>query len=273
VIDAIGFDAGAGGLANGDAARNLGGAQLNVGSNPGAASGAADTGGSNGSNTIAIVQRKSNSVGYDAKFGDVAVSARYSMLGTNDATGPGVAAPGGENSSRTLELAANYKVGKLTLGAGYETASFRATAEAAGQFAFDDRFQVVGGYDFGVAKVGASFARNSIETSGAVSAAAGSTNPPGVDKSGNELALSVTAPLTQISPKASLVANYAQRDLIGLANTATNFNGKRTQWAYGVRYDLSKRTQGYAMYNYTDASDKTINNEARSVIVGVRHNF
>jgi len=281
VIDPIGYDTGAGSLANADDARNLSGLGNNVNA----------TGAAVGTNTLQVIQRKSNSVGYDVKAMGVDVSARFTLGSPNN----GVAAPNnataainstsatavGENDTRSFELAANYKMGALTLGAGYEKA-FLSTAARAATFngngtgltaeagtAFDNRVQLVAGYDLGFAKIGGLYARNKIDAAAL----------PNDDRSGSEFALSATVPLTMLSPKASFVANYAERDLIGIARPAagavgpTNFDGKRSQYAYGARYDFSKRTQVYALVNYTDASDKTNGNEARSFIAGVRHNF
>jgi predicted porin len=276
VMDFVGYDTQANAfvMANG---RNLGAytaGTSNAGSNGAIA---ANTGGvlapnssnSTGQNdsTFAAVQRVSNAFGYQVKLGNVDVQARLALNGPNDVV-PGNTGATGENNARNFEAVANYKLGKLTLGGGFEKASYSkvvaSTApvtEANAKAAFDSRFQAVAGYDFGVAKVGALFARNRIDATTA-----------GRDDSGNEYGLSATLPLT---PKADLVANYGRRDLltndpITAANPA---NAKRTQAAIGARYNLSSRTQAYAVYNRTDSNDKISNNEVKTIAVGLRHNF
>jgi predicted porin len=247
VLDLVGYDAQANAfvMANG---RNLGaGATVN---NSGVRS--------QDDSTLAAVQRRSNAIGYQVKLGDVDVQARLAMLGgANDATTGGV----GENNARNFELAANYKTGALTLGGGLEAASYSKTAatgvtDTAAEALFDQRLQGVIGYDLGFAKVGATFARNEI-----------TPTVVGAEKTGNEFGLSGTLPL---SPKAALVANYGTREL--LTNTAAA-QAKRTQYALGARYDLSKRTQLWTTFNRTDADDKIAGNEVKTVTVGVRHNF
>jgi len=256
VIDLVGYDANANAfiMANG---RDLGaGATVNN---------AAVT--SQADSTLAAVQRRSNAIGYQVKLGDVDVQARLAMLGgANDGgsttTGATAVNGTGENNARNFELAANYKMGALTIGGGLETAQYSKTAlagttEAQAKALFDQRLQAVVGYDFGMAKVGATFARNEIEPTAA-----------GADKSGNEFGLSGTYTL---SPKAALVANYGSREL--LTNTLPNADAKRTQYAVGARYDLSKRTQLWTTFNRTDPSNKVNDNEIKTITVGVRHNF
>lgn len=252
VIDAVGYDAGSNALimANG---RNLGTATPSV-NNAATVSGASET--------IAAVQRRSNAFGYQVKLGDVDVQARLALAGgTNDAV-PGNAGGTGENNARYFELAANYKMGALTLGGGLEKAAYSKTAaagvtEAQAKGLFDQRIQGVVGYTIGDLKLGASLARNEIDPT-----------VGGADKSGNEFALSGTYAL---SPKAALVANYASRDL--LTNAVPVVDAKRKQAAIGARYDLSKRTQLWTTFNRTDPSDKASNDEVKSLTVGVRHNF
>lgn len=230
VMDFVGYDTQANAfvMANG---RNLG--AYTSGTSNAASNGAiaANTGGAlapNSSNstgqndsTFAAVQRVSNAFGYQVKLGDVDVQARLALNGPNDVV-PGNTGGLGENNARNFEAAANYKLGKLTLGGGFEKASYskvvsdvtsgvNPVTEANAKSRFDSRFQAVAGYDFGVAKVGALFARNRIDATTA-----------GRDDSGNEYGLSATVPLT---PKADLVANYGRRDLltndpIGVANPA-----------------------------------------------------
>ncbi len=275
VMDFVGYDTQANAfvMANG---RNLGTYTLgtSTGTNGAVAPNIGGTLAPNSSNstgqndsTFAAVQRVSNAFGYQVKLGDVDVQARLALNGPNDVV-PGNTGATGENNARNFEAAANYKLGKLTLGGGFEKASYSKVVsstsnviEANAKAAFDSRFQAVAGYNFGVAKVGALFARNRIDATTA-----------GRDDSGNEYGLSATVPLT---PKADLVANYGRRDLltndaIGANNPA---NAKRTQVAFGARYNLSARTQAYAVYNRTDSNDKISNNEVKSLTVGLRHNF
>lgn len=270
VIDFVGFDAGNNAfmMANG---RNLGaftnGAQIaSLQGNQTIAPNSAGTTSQNDS-TFAAQQRVSNAVGYQVKMGDVDVQARLALNGANDGVTPNTpSTAGGENNARNFELAANYKLGALTLGGGFEKAGYSknvnaATTEQAANALFDSRIQGVVGYDLGFAKLGASIARNKIDATTA-----------GRDDSGTEMGFSATVP---VNPKTAIVANYGRRDLLTNAAivAADPADAKRAQFALGARYDLSKRTQAYAVFNRTDSNDKVSNNEVKTIAVGIRHNF
>ncbi len=283
VIDLVGYDTGAGQFINAAPTENsvlttgaasTGTANLTTGAvstTAGTASGVSTIAGSRltwattGGNTINIQQRASNAVSYGIKSGDFTVGARLQMSGLDG--GSGTAAQG-ENNARLFEVAGSYVSGPLTLGVGYETQSLGKAEEllAANAIRFDDRFQAVAGYAVNKdLKVGASFARNSIESQAGTALA---------DKSGNEIAFSGTYSL---DAKNSVVVNYGSRDLIANANGTRN-DAKRKQFAVGYRYDFSKRTQGYALYNTVDPDSNVgdtgaATDKVKSVIVGLRHNF
>jgi predicted porin len=86
------------------------------------------------------------------------------------------------------------------------------------------------------------------------------------------MGFSATVP---VNPKTAIVANYGRRDLLTNAAivAADPADAKRAQFALGARYDLSKRTQAYAVFNRTDSNDKVSNNEVKTIAVGIRHNF
>jgi len=260
VIDLIGYDTGIGQFINAAPTEN---GVLTTGAATGTASGVSTIAESRrlwattGGNTINIQQRASNAISYGIKTGDFTVGARLQMAGLND--GQSTAAGQGENNARLFEVAGTYVSGPLTLGVGYETQSLGKAEDLANTVRFDNRFQAVAGYvvnkDF---KVGATLARNSIEG-----------NIPLADDSGNEYALSGTY---SFDAKNSAVLNYGSRDLIADAAGA-RVDGKRRQVAVGYRYDFTKRTQAYALYNRTDVNSNTPTNETKSFIVGLRHNF
>jgi len=272
VIDFVGYDAGNNAfmMANG---RNLGaftnGAQAaSLQGNQTIAPNSAGTTSQNDS-TFAAQQRVSNAFGYQVKLGDVDVQARLALNGANDGvtanTNP-APTPGGENNARNFELAANYKMGALSLGGGLEKVNYSknvntTVTEAGAKALFDQRIQGVVGYDLGFAKVGALIARNKIDTA-----------TTGRDDSGSEFGFSATVP---VNPKTAIVANYGSRDLLTNAAVAAAdpADAKRKQFALGARYDLSKRTQAYAVFNRTDSNDKISNNEVKTLAVGIRHNF
>jgi len=267
VIDFVGYDAGNNAflMANG---RNLGAYSTGAAAASNTLTGnlAPNSAGTTSQNdaTFASQQRVSNAFGYQVKVGGVDVQARLALNGPNDTT-PGNAgsATGGENNARNFELAANYKTGALTLGGGLEEAAYSKTVgaltETGANALFDRRIQGVVGYDLGFAKVGATLARNTIKATTA-----------GAEDSGREFGLSATVP---INDKAAAVLNYGVRDLLTNSVAANERDAARKQFAIGARYDLSKRTQAYAVLNRTDSNDKINNNEVKTIAVGLRHNF
>jgi len=257
VIDLVGYDTGAGQFINaapaqGTAVNSVAGSRLAW-----ATSAALPT----GSQTINVQQRASNAISYGIKSGDFTVGTRFQLAGF-DGNGATTATTQGENNARLFEIAGNYVSGPLTLGVGYETQSLGKAEElaAANAIRFDDRIQATVGYTVGSLKVGALLARNSLEAQGAQTLA---------DKSGNEYALSGTY---NFDAKNSAVINYGVRDRIATAAGAAD-TGERKQVAVGYRYDFTKRTQAYALYNLTDPNSAAQQDEIKSLIVGLRHNF
>ena len=229
VIDSIGYDAGNAQLSNVSAASRAG--------------------------TMLVTQRVSNAFGYGVNVAGVQVDARYAMIGRNDIVGASGTAVNGENDIRDIEVAGTYKLGAATVGLGLEKLSATTPLSIASPVS-NGRLQLVGGYDFGVVKLGAELSRNSLDKA---------TLAAGAKDKSNEFALSAKAPFGA----AGLIATYARRDVL-----ATTTSAKATQAQIGGYYDFSKRTQAYAMFNRTDTDTKTIAaTETKMFGLGLRHNF
>ncbi len=221
-----------------------------------------------GTQTLLARARVSNAFGYNQSTHGVDVETRIVLDGPNDVTGVPSSIPG-ETSAIAYEVAASMKRETWFAGIGYEKDT-SSTATSSLTSRFGQRIQLAGSGYVGIAKFGATYARNSVDT-----------NVAGAKKDGGEYAFSGTLPL--MNKKAALIANYAARDLFGTDNTATTATGvakplatpgaKRRQFAVGLHYDLSKRTQTYLMYNLTEGSTKASNDEAKVYSVGMKHMF
>lgn len=218
--------------------------------------------------TLLARSRVSNAVGYTGKYKEYDIAARFVGDGPNDVVGltPNML---GENSARSLELAATKKGKGWMAGAGFETNSYSAPVSATSS-RFGNRFQLVSSVMWDDIRLGATYARNTAES-----------NRAGVKKNGNEFAVSAKKPI--MGGKAAFMVNYALRDLFGTDNYSPTATGvprplpaagaKRKQFALGVHYDINPQTQSYAVYNLTDGSNKASDDELKVIAVGVKHNF
>lgn len=199
-------------------------------------------------------QRVSNAIGYSVKVGSVNLDSRLALGGTapNRITGvPAANNPRGEQQDRTFEIAATTKIGNLDIGGGYKTFD---TSAPSGIFAggFDNRYQLVAGYQFGDFRLGGIVARNNFDGVAA-----------GLQDDETEVGLSGSF---KLSPASKIVANYFERDVVATAND------EYTQYQVGYTYDFSRRTMVYVMFDSLESSNNA-NNERRAVITGIRHNF
>ena len=153
-------------------------------------------------------------------------------------------------------------------------------------------FQLGGSYDFGVAKLMATY--NTGKNGGASTSPAGSPNgTPGFNSDYRAYQIGVSAPFGAFVPYATIGrARANSNNPNGTGATAGPFvagvqaNGAaatdRTedyrQYQVGVRYSLSKRTTAYAMYGETRNDAAALNGNGsfykdRKTIVGVAHSF
>jgi predicted porin len=139
---------------------------------------------------------------------------------------------------RTYELAANYDVGGLHLGAG-----FQKTDDA-------KQFAIRGLYELGAFTFGGYVQRDK-----------------NVYGDGNRTTFRGSVMYTLGNTE--LHANY------GRAGKYSNEPGTKAdnQYTLGVNYNLSKRTKVYSFFTKVSDSSTTYGGDFRSLAVGVRHNF
>ena len=141
---------------------------------------------------------------------------------------------------RQYEAAANYQLGALHLGFGYEK-----SADA-------NQFAVSALYEFGAFIVGAMVQRDE-------------------DGYGPNLG-------KRTNGRVSLAYNFGPNELhlnVGKAGDYSRVNDSDArQWTVGYNHNLSKRTKLYAFYTEVDASRFTpYATDFKSLAAGVRHNF
>ncbi|HEX4878257.1 MAG TPA: porin [Limnobacter sp.] len=220
-------------------------------------------------------QRTSNSIGYKGNVAGVEVIARHALGGTNDAqAGSNPAGTPRENDLRQTEVAANYKIGALELGAGYqyvdrsgvEQAAVNA-ANAAG--AVESVFQIGARYTVGALTVGGLYGQVGLEQATAA----------GRDDSNAQYGV-------HADYKIGKGGVYGQYSVGEREDLASNAEVNQLQVAY--YYDFSKRTRSYVGFNRTTlesgagltgtsfrggvlAANTDVDTD--SFVVGLRHNF
>jgi len=244
---------------------NNAGDLANVGSVT-AAPGAASNGSFSTTAAITRTQRASNSFGYAGNIAGVAVSARHSLGGTND--GQSSVTTGRENDFRETEIAADYKIGALVVGAGYQkvsrsTGNDAAAAAAGGQI--NNVFQLGAKYTFGDLTVGGLYGRVKFSPFAPAAAA-------GRDDNNAQFALSADYKIG----KGGVYGFYGSSERENIARDA---QVNQAQVAY--YYDLSKRTRTYVGFNRSQveagknaagaSNGPDLNTD--TFVAGVRHNF
>jgi predicted porin len=246
-------------------ANNNAGDLANVGGTTNAA-GATNVGSFSAGTAIQRTQRTSNSVGFKTNVAGVEVIARHAMNGADNGQNSAV---GRENDFRETEIAANYKIGALEIGAGYQDVSLSQANETAANLAggqIESVFQIGAKYTFGALTVGGLYAQVDF---GRFPVA---TNA-GRDDSNGQYALSATYALNSNS---GLYGFYGSSERENIARDA-----EVTQYQIAYYYDFSKRTRTYVGYN--NASQEQGVNAAgvsngpdldtKSFVIGLRHNF
>jgi len=142
-------------------------------------------------------------------------------------------------------------------------------------------FQLGGSYDFGVAKLGATY--NSGKNGGLATAAAASTGVTAENFDYKAYQIGVSVPFGAIVPFVAYGRATTDSNRVdGVAATAAAAATKRLedykQFQVGVRYNLSKRTLAYAFYGRTTndaaalAGSTSFYKDSKTV-VGVAHSF
>ncbi|HEX5485066.1 MAG TPA: porin [Limnobacter sp.] len=200
-------------------------------------------------------QRVNNAIGYANKFGEVEVNVRHAMTGNNDQINAVAGASTGtnENGARQTEVAATWHHGAITLGGGYQDFTYADNVTRTGSDNLDNLYQLVGAYDFGVAKVGLVYGSAKLRN-----AVAG-------DDRIADYRLSTWVP---INGNTGLTASYGRADQLA----DPSLKDKVLQVA--AYYDFSKRTRTYLGVNQAKA-DQTTGSDVKttSVVLGLRHNF
>lgn len=197
-------------------------------------------------------QRVANAIGYANKFGNVEVNFRHAMVGTDNqgANLPGALA---ENGARQTEVAATYRQGPITVGGGYQDFTYSDGVAAAGANNLDNLYQIVGAYDFNVAKVGLVYGSAKLRS------------PVAGDDRIADYRLSTWVP---INGNTGLTASYGRADQAA----APNLKDKVLQVA--AYYDFSKRTRTYFGVNQAKQEQAAASDiKTTSVVLGLRHNF
>ena len=140
--------------------------------------------------------------------------------------------------SRTMDLAANYAIGPVQLGAGYEKDDVR------------NQFAIRGLYEIGPFVIGAYVQRDK-----------------GVYAAGNRTNLRLSGMYTMGASEFHVNVGRAG-DYSGVANS------KASQATLGYNYNVSKRTKLYGFYTkLNDSAANVYGGDFSSIAVGVRHNF
>lgn len=215
--------------------------------------------GTNITQALERTQRTSNSIGYKVDVAGVKIAARHSLAGTNnngnnDEPNAGVK----ENDTRLTEVTADYKIGALTIGGGYQNLDAQAVTQNTlnASSGIESRIQGVVGYDFGSFKLAGLVAQSDLFAAGANG-----------EDSNTEFAVSGTLPLTGNSGVFAMYADAERNDITTPADV--------TQAQIAYYYDFSKRTRTYVGYNRLNAEVKATGAEADqdNFTIGLRHNF
>ncbi|MCQ8895137.1 porin [Limnobacter humi] len=221
-------------------------------------------------------QRVSNAIGYAGNIAGVRISARHVLAGTDQGSGaltavnPAQNPAAFENGQRQTSVSADYTLGALTFGAGYErrdgTDGYTNAQNAlAVTGAVKSQAQIGASYNFGVAQVGGLFAQQKYY---------------GGRDSDNQYAISTLVPLA---------SNYGLQAMYAMSENGKQLNGALSQAAgaqdvdnkqfqVSAYYDFSKRTRSYVGYNRTtrestSATNALVETKDNSIVLGLRHNF
>ncbi len=168
----------------------------------------------------------------------------YRTPNLGGATVEGAVTEGGAGN-RTFDLAANYDLGALHLGAGYEKNT--PSDKSANQFAFRALYEL-GAFTLG------GYVQRDKDGFG--------------DGLGNRTTFRVSAMYALGNSEFHLNLGRAG----AYSNRVGSFGDSANQYTLGYNYNLSKRTKVYGFYTKV-ADSGTLYGDFSSIAVGVRHNF
>jgi predicted porin len=191
--------------------------------------------------------RNSNAVGYMSPvFNGFSVRARYHQPDPSDAA----AKVTQEGDVKATDIGLNYESKTLSGGIGYGT---NKRIGAALDNDFRHKWQALGSYDFGVAKISALYGRDNYNGT--------ATSRAEVNYWLVGFSLPFSAGVHQI------VANYMERD------TQNDVRGKGSNFQAGYAYRMSKRTKLYALYDRENVNANKAGSLFNTVSTGIHHWF
>lgn len=219
-----------------------------------------------GDAVISRSQRVGNAFGYATTVAGVKISARHALAGTDASSGTTAST---ENNQRQTSIAADYTIGNLTLGGGYERRdgnnayentqnALATTGDVKSQLQFGAKYQ------FSFMTVAGLIAQQKYY---------------GQRDSDTQYSISGLVPLSSSMGLQALYAMSENGHFTGTtqgANTTAETDNK--QFQVSAYYDLSKRTRSYVGYNRTTVESNgagTTITKTRddSIVLGLRHNF
>jgi predicted porin len=220
-----------------------------------------------GGNLAGDVVRVDNAVAYvSPSFGGFTVTGAYSnKLEGQESVNTTTGTTNGDDT-KVYALLGKYVAGGLDLGLNYHYAAFEGNS-AAGSANNTYNITLGGLYNFGFMKLHGAFAYNETELNG--------LNYDNLEVM--NYFIGATVPVGKVDLKGSILFSDASDD------------GDATQYAIGLNYNLSKRTDVYAAYAYIDADEeRTVGNFKTSGVgdsnndgysygqgfqIGLRHKF
>lgn len=212
-----------------------------------------------GTSVLNARNRTSNSIGYmSPTVGGFDVRARYYYFGndgTQSVTSTGstnVATPGTgltEADLKQIDIGLNYNHKAWGLGLGYGSDS------KAGGFAvndFKDKWQLVGSYDFGMAKL---------------SAVLGQDNYNNAATARSALRYQLIGVSVPVGTSGNVVANYMEREV------QTDLKGTLTRFQAGYSHKIDKSAFVYLLWDRQDPNTNIGNNEFSTLSTGIQFNF
>lgn len=198
-----------------------------------------------GTKVLNARNRFNNAINYRAPtFGGVSLRARAALNGNN------AAAATVENQIKNFDLGVSYTLGGLGLAAGASKDQYDGITTPAN--AFDKKWTVIAAYKFEPVKVYATYGKDSFK------------NVPATRRT--DVAYWLTGANVELGSH-EITANIMQRAV------QSDRNGKLKKWQASYNFNLSKRTQVYALYDDEDPNTNLPNDKIKTFSVGIQHNF
>jgi predicted porin len=190
--------------------------------------------------------RFNNAINYRApSFAGFTLRARAALNG-NNATAATV-----ENQIKNFDVGLNYALGGLGLAVGASKDKYDGIATPAN--AFDKKWTVIAAYKFEPVKVYATYGKDSFK------------NVPTATRR-TDVAYWLVGTNVELGAH-EITANIMQRAV------QADRNGQLKKWQASYNFNLSKRTQVYALYDNDDPNSNVANDKIKAFSVGIQHNF